>query len=110
MKSSQAIWMPKSFCRTHSTARWHVRLCVAPRQGIKRVSSHLWTKTLSFPSICDVMLNKLPSDNPRVDIRYRYDGGLFKSASLKSPNFVNFQHTITELQYADDNAAFCHAK
>lgn len=54
------------------------------------------------------MMHEIPSDNPGVDIRYRLDSGLFNLAKFRSKQLTTIK-TVTELQYADDNAAFCHS-
>ena len=55
------------------------------------------------------MLHEIPADNPGVNIKYRLDGGLFNIAKFRSQTLTTTK-TITELQYADDNAAFCHSE
>lgn len=54
------------------------------------------------------MLHRFPPDNPVVDIRYRYDGGHFSLSRLRSKRLRHTQH-ISEIKYADDNAALCHS-
>lgn len=45
-----------------------------------------------------------PTNIPGVEIKYRYDGGLFNRARLRSER-LTFTNLVTELQYADDNAS-----
>ncbi|XP_068203054.1 uncharacterized protein [Palaemon carinicauda] len=55
------------------------------------------------------MLYEVPHNNPRVEIKYRLDGGIFKLARLKPQRNTNTIN-VTELQYADDNAAVAHTQ
>ncbi|XP_076059368.1 uncharacterized protein LOC143035979 [Oratosquilla oratoria] len=55
-----------------------------------------------------VMMYEIPSDNPGVDIRYRLDSGLFNLTKFRSKQLTTIK-TVTEMQYADDNATFCHS-
>lgn len=54
------------------------------------------------------MIHEIPHNNPGVEIKYRFDGGIFKLARLKSRRLTN-TIKVTELQYADDNAAAAHS-
>ena len=54
------------------------------------------------------MLHDIPPDNPGVNIRYRLDGAIFNTSRLRSRRH-SCTRSITELQYADDNAAPCHS-
>ncbi|XP_076032471.1 uncharacterized protein LOC143020192 [Oratosquilla oratoria] len=54
------------------------------------------------------MMYEIPSDNQGVDIRYRLDSGLFNLAKFRSKQLTTIK-IVTELQYADDNATFCHS-
>jgi len=53
------------------------------------------------------MLYEIPQNNPGVNIKYRLTGGLFNLSRLRSKN-LTYPTTVTELQYADDNAALAH--
>ncbi|ROT60661.1 putative RNA-directed DNA polymerase from mobile element jockey-like [Penaeus vannamei] len=55
------------------------------------------------------MLYEVPHNNPGVEIKYRLDGGIFKLARLSSQRNTNTIN-VTELQYADDNAAVAHTQ
>ena len=54
------------------------------------------------------MLYEIPTDNPGVEIKYRFNGGLFNLSRLRSQRLTNITR-ITELQYADDNATPAHS-
>ena len=54
------------------------------------------------------MLQEIPEmDNTGIEIKYRFDGGLFNLFRLRSQK-LNKATRITELQYADDNALPAH--
>ena len=54
------------------------------------------------------MLYEIPPDNPGVEIKYRFNGGLFNLSRLRSQRLTNITQ-ITELRYADDNATPAHS-
>ncbi|XP_076068428.1 uncharacterized protein LOC143040871 [Oratosquilla oratoria] len=54
------------------------------------------------------MMYDIPSDNPDVDNRYKLESGLFNLAKFRSKQITTIK-SVTELQYADNNAAFCHS-
>ena len=54
------------------------------------------------------MMYEIPANNPGVDIRYRLDSGLFNIAKFRSGPLTTTR-TITEMQFADDNASPCHS-
>ncbi|XP_068247466.1 uncharacterized protein [Palaemon carinicauda] len=48
-------------------------------------------------------------NNPGVEMKYRLDGGISKMGRLKSQHNTNTIN-VTELQYAEDNAAVAHTQ
>ena len=61
-----------------------------------------------FSQYLAAMLHDIPPDNPGVNIRYRLDGTIFNTSRRRSRRH-SCTRSITELQYADDNAAPCHS-
>ncbi|XP_076031090.1 uncharacterized protein LOC143019336 [Oratosquilla oratoria] len=57
-----------------------------------------------FAMYLAAMMYEITSDNPGVNIRYRLNSGLFSLAKFHSKELTTIK-TVTELQYADDNAA-----
>ncbi|XP_070000282.1 uncharacterized protein [Penaeus vannamei] len=55
------------------------------------------------------MLYDVPHNNSGVEIKYRLDGGIFKLARHSSQRNTNTMN-VSELQYADDNAAVAHTQ
>ena len=54
------------------------------------------------------MLKEIPErDNTGIEIKYRFDGGLFNLSRLRSQK-LSKATGITELQYADDNDLPAH--
>jgi len=53
------------------------------------------------------MLYEIPQNNPGVNIKYRLIGSLFNLSRLRSKNLTHIT-TVTQLQYADNNAAHAH--
>lgn len=56
-----------------------------------------------FSIYLSAMLSTLPPDTPGVDLRCRFDGGLFNISRFRSNRYCHGV-SIRELQYADDNA------
>ena len=61
-----------------------------------------------FAMYLAAMLYEIPADNPGVEIKHRFDGGLFNLSRLRSQRLTNITQ-ITEMQYADDNATPAHS-
>ncbi|XP_076067690.1 uncharacterized protein LOC143040484 [Oratosquilla oratoria] len=53
------------------------------------------------------MLHEILENNPRIELRYRMDGGLFNTVRLRSRNRT-YPMQMSELQYADDNCTIAN--
>lgn len=53
------------------------------------------------------MLREIPDDIPRIDLRYRTDGGPFNIARLRSRTRTTYER-VTVFQYADDNCTLIY--